>query len=373
MAPLRLALCITDLEAGGAERCLVELATRVDRARFEPVVYSIARRPPPPRDVLVRRLEQSGVACRFLQAATSWSFPIALRRLTGLLAAQRPQVVQTFLFHANILGRLAARWAGSPPVLAGIRVAEHGSRWHLWLDRWTHGLVVRHVCVSDAVARFAEVRGKLPPEKMVVIPNGIDATQYPASRPADLVALGVPAGHAVVTFAGRLEWQKGVDWLIASAPPWLKRRPECDLLVVGEGPESRQLVAQCKMLGISGRVHFAGWRDDLPAILAASRLLVLPSRWEGMPNVVLEAMASRLPVVATDVEGLRELLGSQAGPQLVPPGDHQALGTRILSLLDDSGMAGEIGQSNRDRVEQAFSLDRVIAAYQDLWESAAGS
>ena len=120
----------------------------------------------------------------------------------------------------------------------------------------------------------------------------------------------MPAGRDVVTCIGRLDRQKGLDWLLETAAIWLPQLPRCDLLLVGQGPERRKLEAQCRGLGIGDRVHFAGWRPDVAEILAASRLLVLPSAWEGMPNVVLEAMAAGLPVVATDVEGVRELLGA---------------------------------------------------------------
>ena len=116
-----------------------------------------------------------------------------------------------------------------------------------------------------------------------------------------------------------------MQWLIETAPAWLERLPNCDLLVVGEGPLRRPLEATCQAKGIAGRVHFAGWRTDVPEILAATDLLVLPSAWEGMPNVVLEAMASRRPVVASDVEGVRELLGAAAPQQTVRYGDAQDL------------------------------------------------
>ena len=174
------------------------------------------------------------------------------------------------------------------------------------------------------VAEFSAKRAGLPPEKLVVIPNGIDLDKYPARQPADLRAFGIAAGRRAVTFVGRLEPQKGVDWLIATAPHWLAKLPDCDLLLVGDGPLRPSLEAAAKAAGIADRVHFAGWRPDVPEILAASSLLVLPSLWEGMPNVVLEAMASRLPVVASDVEGVRELLGPNAARQTVAHGDSRA-------------------------------------------------
>ncbi len=370
MGKIRLAFCITDLEVGGAERCLVELATRIDRGRFDPVVYSIAPRPiGPGRDLLAARLDDCGIPLRFLGANRCWLLPTALGRLSGLLHEQKPHLVQTFLFHANILGRFAARVAGAGPVVSGIRVAERGSRWHLWVDRCTQGLVARHVCVSQAVARFSLSEGGLPPEKLVVIPNGIDARRFSDQRLVDLRLLGVPDGREAITYVGRLERQKGLYGLIESASEWLGRLGGHDLLLVGEGPDATTLKQRCRELGIAGRVHFAGWRADVPAVLAASRLLVLPSQWEGMPNAVLEAMASGLPVVAMDVEGVRELLGEAAADQVAQPGDWKGFASKIISLIQSREQAAKLGATNRRRAAEVFSLDRSVAAYEDLWTS----
>lgn len=369
MGKLGVALCITDLQFGGAERCLAELAIRLDRQRFCPTVYALG--PPPEREdaSCLPALEAAGVEVHCLGARRSWHLIAVLRRLTRLLAAQGPQIVQTMLFHANVAGRIAARRAGVRRVVSGIRVAERHSRWHVWADRLTDRLVDRHVCVSRSVARFAEKEAGLPAEKLVVIPNGVDLTKYPARRRADLRSCGIDAGRPVVTCVGRLDRQKGLTWLIRSAAAWLGRLPGAELLLVGEGPQRAKLERICRQSGVSDRIHFAGWRTDVPEILAASNLLVLPSAWEGMPNVVLEAMASRLPVVATDVEGVRELLGPAADDQTVQYGDSEAFAERIVAFIEDGRKAAEVGAENRRRAEQSFSLTGMVTAYQQLWES----
>ena len=139
----------------------------------------------------------------------------------------------------------------------------------------------------------------------------------------------------------------------------------------GTGPLQGRLESACRAAGIAGRVHFAGWRSDVPEILAISELLVLPSAWEGMPNVVLEAMASRRPVVATDVEGVRELLGPLAAAQVVRYGDRQAIIDKIVGLVSDQAAAAALGAENRRRVEELFPISRTISAYEQLWTSLA--
>jgi glycosyltransferase involved in cell wall biosynthesis len=370
---MRVALVITELEVGGAERAMVELATRLDRGRYQPAVYCLAGRPKPGADRCVVDLEKVGIEVDFFGARGVWSFPAAMAWLRRRLMEMPPEVVQTFLFHANILGRTAARLVGRPTVLSGIRVAEHRRWGRLAIDRWTEAWVARHVCVSQAVADFSRTQGHLTADKLVVIPNGIDLAQDPASPPANLAAFGVPAGRRVVTFVGRFDMQKGVDWLVAHAPKWLEPLPDVDLLLVGKGPEEKRLRWLASVQGISSRVHFAGWRGDVAEILAASCLLVLPSRWEGMPNVVIEAMASRLPVLATDVEGVRELLGPDAESQTVVPQDSQSFADKLVTLASSPPLAQRLGQQNRRRVESEFSITRTVRAYQDLWESLAHS
>ncbi len=179
-----IALIITDLDVGGAERCLVELATRLDPGRFRPVVYCLAAEPSPERDACLKALKAADIQVHCLGGGRNWQFPVVVRRLKQLLRAQNPELAQTFLFHANIVGRIAARRAGVPKVVSGIRVAQRRPRWRLWLDRWTDGLVDRHVCVSEAVAQFAAREARLPPKKLVVIPNGVDLARFPAGAAA---------------------------------------------------------------------------------------------------------------------------------------------------------------------------------------------
>jgi glycosyltransferase involved in cell wall biosynthesis len=364
--PLRLALCITELDIGGAERCLVELATRLDRGRFVPVVYALSPRPEPDQRSLLPRLEAAGIETYFLGATGAWHLPAAISQLTRLLRRQRPGLLQSFLFHAGFVGRCAAWRAGVPVVLSGVRVAEQGVWWHVRLDRLTSRLVDRYVCVSQAVASFSRSRLGLPEDRFVVVPNGIDVERFAGASAVDLVGLGLPAGRRAVTYVGRLETQKGVAELVESAPPWLEKLPAHDLVVVGAGPMERQLRALSDGLGVSSRVHFAGWRADVAEILKASDLLVLPSRWEGMPNVILEAMAAGRAVVSTDVEGVRELLGEDATAQVVPRGDYGAFAARIAALAADNGALERLGAANQRRAEQ-FSWDRMVRAYEKLF------
>ncbi len=364
---ISVALCITDLNVGGAERCLVELATRLDKNRFVPVVYCLSAAPRPGEATLIPALQSAGLEFACLGAQRAVDFYAVAARLARMLSERKTQILQSFLFHANLVGRIAAWRGGVPHVVCGIRVAQRRSAWHRWLDRMTHGMVDRYVCVSQSVARFSASTARLPADKLVVIPNGIDVSRFSNVQPADLTNFGL-SGRRLVTFIGRFEVQKGLPQLLATASDWLPRLPDCDLLLVGKGPLEMAMRRQCRIARIAERVHFAGWQAEIPAILAASSLLVLTSAWEGMPNVVLEAMASGLPVVATQVEGVCELLGSGFQEQSVPYGKWENLSNLIVRVMSDRGLADRLGRENRERTEQNFTIGRMVESYERLWE-----
>ena len=348
----------------------MELATRLDVRKFAPVVYALSPRPAAGQRSLLPQLESAGIEVHFIGARGARHLPAAVRGLAKLLKRQKPQVAQSFLFHANFVTRWAAWLAGVPHVLSGVRVAERGVKWHLWLDRGSRGLVDCYVCVSQAVADFTHSRLRIPEDRITVIPNAIDYERFAAACPADLAALGLPPGRKAVTFVGRLEVQKGVGELVEQSPLWLERLPEHDLLIVGEGPLESQLKSLAERLEFSSRIHFAGFQSNVPEILKASDLLVLPSRWEGMPNVVLEAMAAGRAVVSTDVEGVRELLGEQADEQFVPRGDYRALADRIASLAGHDADLRRLGDANQMRVAN-FNWPKMVAAYERLFSEIA--
>lgn len=367
--PNGVALCITELDVGGAERCCAEIAARLDRRRFLPVVYALS---PPPADrqrSLLPRLEKAAVPVHFLGGRGARD----VVRVTGLLRqhlkCQQPEVVQSFLFHANLVARFAVPRRQRPQVACGIRVAERAAGWHLTLDRLTARRVDGYVCVSQQVADFSRDTARLPANKLRVIPNGVDIQAFFAVPPADLAQFGIPAGQKVIVAVGRLEHQKGLDRLLPLAERWRAGQlADWRLLIVGDGPLRGQLQSQFTEAGAAARVHFAGWRGDVPAILRACQLLVLPSRWEGMPNVVLEAMAAGLPVAATDVEGVREILGPLTDEQVVASQDGPSFAELVHRLASDEPRRRELAQRNRARAGEQFSLDAMVRQYEDFWE-----
>lgn len=363
-----LALAITELAVAGAERCLVNLAVGLKDRRFSPVVYSLASRPPTGQSALVDELEDSGIPTHFLGVRHPWQSIAAVRRLRALLMSQSPRVFQTFLFHANVIGSLAVRPVRGCRIFAGLRVAEPAG-WRWFLQRSLQNRIAKYVCVSEAVARYAESSAGLPNEKLAVIPNGIDVVKFSSAPASSLKELGIPPNRPVIVCVARLDRQKGIDRLLRLTPQLLTELPEHHLLLVGDGPESRGLQQQANSLNVAARIHFAGFQTDVPSILKASQLFVLPSRWEGMPNAMAEAMASGLPVVACEVEGVGELLGSLADEQSVRPQDDAEFVRKVVHLAGNPDRVALLGKQNQQRIREKFSLDAMITAYEQLYRS----
>lgn len=368
--PIRVSLCITELEPGGAEKNLVELATRADRRRFSIDVVSLKPAPPPDRSKLLTRLVAAGICPVFLGAKGPLTGLLALTRLRRIFVHTKPLIVQSFLFHANLLSRIAARLSGVPAVIAGVRVAEKAKRWHLWAERLTQRWVDRYVCVSTGVAQHLVRHCRVPQQKTVVIPNGVDLRAIDEKPPVQWSQYGLPASADVILYVGRLDFQKGVDLLLKLAPQLIEAAPQTNphVVIVGDGPDRSKVEAAVRMPDFQGRLHYLGWLTDPIPLMRAARVIVLPSRWEGMPNVILEAMACKRPVVAMNVEGVAELLGEGAELQTAPPRCESDWVARVRALLTNPNLCARLGQLNRARAEGLFNIDRMVGAYEELWE-----
>jgi glycosyltransferase involved in cell wall biosynthesis len=359
--PTRIAFCITDLDAGGAERALVQIVTRLDRRRWEPHVFCLDA-----GGVLVSELRSAGIDVVCLGAYRTRDFAVVWP-LYRRLAALRPAILQTFLFHANIVGRLAGVAARVPAIVSGIRVAEKRSRVRLWIDRVTDPLVTAHVCVSRDVAEFSTNQGGLPSEKIRVIPNGVDYERFANAAPADLTQFGVPRGSRVLLFVGRLDPQKGPVQLLEAATELFADHADLHLVMVGDGPLASDLRESTRARNLESRIHFAGRQEDIAGLMRAADLFVLPSQWEGLPNVVLEAMAAGTPVVATAVEGVRDLLGEGKLGVVVPLNGELRLAEAIRGALRENERRRERALNAQHLVREKFTWPLVVAEYDRLY------
>ncbi len=368
-APVRLTFVITDLDVGGAEKALTTLVQRLDRTRWHPSVLCMDG-----EGRLAGMLRDSDIEVHCL--GVDRRRPVqAVMRLSSEISRLRPALIQSFLFHANLATKLAAPWRGRPWIVGGIRVSEREKRWHLTLDRWTQGLSAGSVCVSRDVMDFTSREGGISAERLVMIPNGVDVPSRGEAL-ADSEGLGLPVGPRILLFVGRIAPQKGVGNLIEAFKRVAGKYQDWKLVIVGDGPLRTDLEAASRVEPLlQGRVIWLGWRGDARDLMSGADMLVLPSLWEGMPNVVLEAMASSLPVLSTPVEGVRDLIvpdGPEATGWIARGFEVDPLASALDRALGDCDRFESLGRRGRRRVETHFGWARVVRDYERLWAGLLG-
>jgi glycosyltransferase involved in cell wall biosynthesis len=356
---------ITELNVGGAERALARLLKGMDRALYEPLVACLYGS----QGQVAASIRGLGIRVVDLGMSRKWRLD-ALVRLYWLLREERPGIVHTWLFHANVLGRLVGRLSGAPVVVSGERTMGMEPSWRYAVNRLTLPLVDRVVCVSSQVAEYSRQRIGVPREKIVVIPNGVDAPAPDVlqDRRAARSALGLPFEGVLVGTVARLEPVKRLDVLLR-AMGVLERVPA---VIVGYGSLERRLERIAEELGLGDRVRFAGYQPDVWPWLSAFDVFALSSDWEGMPNAVLEAMAVGLPVVATSAGGTPDVVVQGVTGLLVPPGDHRSFAGALERLVRDSGLRQTMGEAGRRRVMDEFSAARMVQRTQALYAELLG-
>ncbi len=365
---MRIALVITELEPGGAEKCFVHLACFLKSRGHEVRVWLLHPAPTSQRSQLIQQLDAIGIVWRSAGFTKPWQFFSASRWLRAELHGFAPDVVQSFLFHANVLSAVAVKNLACR-LFGGARVAQP-ERWRQLAQRWASKRMQRLVCVSDSVAGQCQQHEKISPEKICVIPNGIDLQSLDKDPQPCWTQLGLPAQARVLLFVGRLTEQKGIlDFVIRQATTVLEQLPEHHLVMIGAGEQELAIRQALEKLPVAARVHLVGWQAAAISWMGVAELLFLPARYEGMPNVVLETMAQSKPVVSFAVDGVGELLGTSAAAQsqLIPPGAWNEFGERIVKLASDRAQQQRCGQENRQRVEQFFQLKQQLAKYEQLY------
>jgi len=279
----------------------------------------------------------------------------ALRRL-------RPDVLQV-----NLITPWSCRYA----LLAGIVLRHRGmvaveqlphpshSRVHLWFKRLSSRRLAAHVAVGEGSARDVERYASLAPGSLRVIHHGVpDVPLGPVAR---------PDAAFVVGSIGRLDAQKGLDVLVDTLPSV----PGAFALLVGDGPEKSALLERAAAAGVADRLTVTGWRDDARDYLGALDVFVLPSRFEGFPQAVVEAMLAERPVVASDVGSVADAVVDGETGLLVRPDDAEALAAALRRLRDDPALRRELGRRARAKALREFSVDRMARAYEALYREIA--
>lgn len=373
---------IDSLASGGAERSLAELAPHLVSQGVRISVVVLHDRPG-----LAPQMRDSGASVQVLDGATR---PAWLRAALVLLRTTRPDLVHTTLFDADVVGRMAAYLARVPVVSSIVNMAygpEHLAEAGLWgakvraaqlADLGTCRLVERFRAVSTGAKESAVHRLRIPSERIEIIPEGRDATAMGERtlqrRVAARAGLGI-TDQPLVLAIGRHEPQKALDVLLRAVPALLRVVPTVRVMVAGrEGRSTAELHSLARALGIGHAVTFLGQRDDVAELLCAADVFVLPSRREGLPGAVQEAMALQAPIVASDIAPVREVLGAVGTARLFPPEDPSALAAALAEVLGDPAGARERAARAREqflsRYDAATIAERMLGFYHAAVHSA---
>ena len=362
---MRIDFVITELFPGGAERCLTELAIGFTGRGDQVRVFSIGKLPTSSSQLLlVNRLVDAGISVETADSQTWRQFLSASRKLKKWLQEDPPNICQSFLHHGNVLAGVNCNRLQIPH-LAGIRVAEPNSL-RCTLERLTIRSARQIVCVSHQVNEFACQRlGGTG--RTVTIPNGVDAAVFESAAPFDWETIGLPSDAQVTLFVGRLHEQKGIELLQKKIETIAPAESNRFLVLVGDGPLAGDIERWAADVR-GAKVKRLGWCRNVASLMRASQLLVLPSHFEGMPNVVLEAMASGLPVVCSQVEGSQELLANHPADQGFAVGDENEMAARIENFYQHPDRARNVGLTNQSYVKANFSIQSMIDQYQTCYQ-----
>jgi glycosyltransferase involved in cell wall biosynthesis len=362
----RLLHLITRLPVGGAERLIADIVRKLDRGRYEPLVCCIQA-----RGEIAAEIERSGVRVVCLERMKSRRFDWrAVGELARLLLRERIELVHSHLYHANLYGRLACLRARVPAVVSVHNTYTRPKLHRRLINRFLAVRTRRVIAVSDDIKRDLIRYDGIAPERIVVISNGVDFARLetPISRAQARAQLGIAAQTVAVGCVARLEEQKGHRFLL-EAMALLTDLP-LRLFIIGDGRLRAELEQRAASLGVAHATVFLGMRQDVPEILRALDIYAMPSLWEGLSIAMLEAMAAGLPVVATDVGGVHQVLGADEYGVRVPPACPGELAQAIRSLAASPERRAGLGMLGRTRALESFSLDAALLALTRVYDEA---
>jgi glycosyltransferase involved in cell wall biosynthesis len=378
---IRVAHIITGLDTGGAERMLLKLLTHMDRARFSSRVYSLI-----PPGLGGAPIEALGVSLQTLGMRRDLPNPLAIVRLAGLLRENRPDVIQTWMYHADLVGGVAAKLSAlGAPVVWNIRHSTFDpdqtrrrtaqvARICAVASRWVPHTII---CCSIAAEHVHASLG-YDESKIRVIPNGFDLSQFrpdPAARQDVRSQLGIPLDAPVIGRFGRFDPQKDYQGLVDAAARLHRSRPDVHFVLCGLNIDANNtaLTGWIEDAGLTGVCHLLGYRRDVARVMAALDIAASSSSYgEAFPNVLAEAMACAVPCVATDVGDSAYIVGD-AGT-IVPPRDPAALAAALDAMLArPPEELRALSEAARRRVDEKFALPKVIRQYEDTYEAIVNS
>jgi len=360
---MKILYVITSTTLGGAEKALFEVVTRLDRKRFTPCAVISLK----PEGVYAQKLRGHGIAVESLDMPYL-PLPFTAEKLAALIDKYKPDIVHAFMYRAMQFTRAAKKKAKtnfrlitSPHLNFAVR-----AKGLLLVDSLRRDLDDLVLCESENTAKAMREMLGYPAEKIKIARVGINTAPWnfsPEERAAQRVALGLKETDFMVFNAGRLSKQKGQIFLVR-AMTLLKNRPEIKCFICGQGEEHNRLAAEIVKLGVQKTVTLTGPQPELAPWFYAADMFALPSLYEGLPAVLLEAMASRLACAATPADGVREIIKDGENALLFEARNPQALAAAITRLADDTVLRTRLAEAGEHTVKTSFGIDTMVRLHE---------
>jgi len=352
---------------GGPERQILGHALAADNQRYRIIVAAFSEAGK--ETELVRLARDAGVPAATIFVRHAYD-PGAIRKITKLIDEFNVDVLVSHNYRSNLLGRRAARrkQIRHIAVSRGWTAENLKVRLFHWLDKITLHNSDRVICVSRDKKIELQTTG-VPEQRLSIIPNAVTVPDQPPDPTVDWRArYGWEPTAPVIVSAGRLSREKGPDVFVAAIPEILRRCPAARFILFGDGPAKDNVMGLVDRMGLSDTVKLAGHVTELPGELPAFTILVNPSRSEGMPNIILEAMAVRLPVAGTAVGGVSELIVDQKTGRLVPPEDPAALAEAVIEMLENRDQTTRYAETAQQMIRADYSFTVQARQYEEVYE-----
>jgi L-malate glycosyltransferase len=350
------------LVAGGAEIYALTIARNLAPALYTTTLCALDQ-----GGALVPEIERLGIPYSVMNRRQGIDLRL-MWRLYRFFARERPRIIHTHHFNQLFYSFIGAKLTGARIVHTEHSLETYEGRRKMRVALRLLSILCRKViAIGSDSETFMRERVGIPERKLTVIRAGIDLKAFNESKDEARAALGLNAKDRVVTIVARLYPEKNHRLLLAAFAQVYEHVPDARLLIVGEGTERDAIEEEIKRLRLEERVRVLGVRRDVARILAATDVFALSSEREGLPIVVLEAMAAARPVVATAVGDLPLVINDKETGFIVPPGDASALAATLIKLLNDESLAMRVGEAARQSV-QSYGLEAMITRYQDLYE-----
>jgi len=356
---------VPTLGLGGTERQLVNIIKGLYGKSEYYIEVSVLYKSGP----IAKDLNTLGIKINYINMKSIYDL-FGISRLSRIMKNNNFDIVHTFLFDANFIGAISAKLAGVHNIISSRRDTDvWKTKRHILAERLGAKLSRHIIANSNACREFVIKQEKIDLSKVQVINNGIDLDIFSRKENNENLKqeLGIHEDYCVITAVGTLSDKKGQKYFLKAAHKISDDFNKTRFILVGNGPIRSELKKLTIELELSKKIIFTGFRNDIPEILSITDIFCLSSTYESSPNAILEAMAFELPVVATSVGGIPEIVIDQKTGILVPPENHVILADALIKLIKDKDLGNKMGQEGRRIVEKKFNINRMINDYDNLY------